>query len=226
MLGNNGVITHLGFPALRNDRDGVRLVEELRWVGPGGNRLVAERRRLAVAVWPNLSAWVLQFETVLRNDTNRVIPIGSPTTEGRENAGYGGLFWRGPRSFTGTGQVVTPDGVGADELMGWRGPWMAYVGRHDGLGPPATLASTLVFRDHPTNPGSPTRWFVRTDPYGCLGPAPFFDREYAFAPGTELRLRYDVVVADGERDVAGCARLADRAAATDLLTSGSEESSD
>jgi hypothetical protein len=39
-------------------------------------------------------------------------------------AGYGGLFWRGPRSFTGT--VVTPGGTGGtggDELMGSRGAW-------------------------------------------------------------------------------------------------------
>ncbi|WP_377476121.1 DUF6807 domain-containing protein [Plantactinospora endophytica] len=216
-LDNIGVVEHLDFPALRPDADAVRMVERLRWVGRNGDRVVSERRRLAVAVWANLSAWRLSFETVLRNDSDAVIPVGSPTTQGRENAGYGGLFWQGPRSFRG-GRVVSPAGFGADELMGWRGPWLGFVGRHDGLGPAETLASTLVFRDHPTNPGSPTRWFVRTEPYGCLGPAPFFDREYAFAPGTELRLRYDVLVADGERDPTGCARLAERAAATELLT--------
>ncbi|MBF9129366.1 PmoA family protein [Plantactinospora sp. S1510] len=216
-LDNLGLVAHVDFPALRRDADAVRLVERLRWVGPDGSPVVSERRRLAVAVWANLSTWRLQFETVLRNDTDEVITVGSPTTQGRENAGYGGLFWHGPRSFIG-GQVLTEDGPGADELMGWRGPWMGFVGRHDGLGPPAALTSTLVFRDDPANVGGRTRWFVRTEPYACLGPAPFFDREYAFAPRTELRLRYDVLVADGERDVAGCARLAERAGMTDLLT--------
>ncbi|AVT35660.1 PmoA family protein [Plantactinospora sp. BB1] len=216
-LDNIGVVEHLDFPVLRCDPDAVRLVERLRWVTRDGRRVVSEQRRLAVAVWANQSAWRLRFETVLRNDGDTVITIGSPTTQGRENAGYGGLLWQGPRSFRG-GRVVTPAGVGADDLMGWRGPWLGFVGRHDGLGPAETLASTLVFRDDPTNPGAPTRWFVRTEPYACLGPAPFFDREYPFAPGTELRLRYDVVVADGERDPAGCARLADRAGATELLT--------
>ena len=55
--------------------------------------------------------------------------VGSPTTEGRENAGYGGLLWRGPRSFT-NGRVITPDGEGTGdaEFMGWRGPWLAFAG--------------------------------------------------------------------------------------------------
>ncbi len=52
--------------------------------------------------------------------TDRAIPIGSPTTRGRENAGYGGLFWRGPRSFTG-GSVLAPGVAGGDELRGIRG---------------------------------------------------------------------------------------------------------
>ncbi|MFY1670497.1 PmoA family protein [Plantactinospora sp. WMMB334] len=215
-LDNIGIIEHLDFPVLRCGAGAVGVVERLRWVRRGGDPVVSERRRLGVAVWVDQRAWRLAFETVLRNDGDTEITIGSPTTQGRENAGYGGLFWQGPRSFRG-GRVVTATGTGADELMGWRGPWLGFTGRHDGFGPPESLASTLVFRDHPANPGAPTRWFVRTEPYGCLGPAPFFDREYAFVPGAELRLRYDVVIADGERDPAGCAGLAERAGATDLL---------
>lgn len=222
-LDNIGRVEHHDFPVLRRDADAVRLTERLRWVSAHGHPVAAEHRRLAVAVWANLSAWLLQFSTVLRNTTNETITIGSPTTQGRENAGYGGMLWHGPRSFIG-GRVVTEDRTGADELMGWRGRWLGFVGRHDGYGPPGTLASTLVFRNHPTNLGADTtRWFVRTEPYACLGPAPFFDREYPLAPGAELRLRYDVVIADGERDVAGCGRLADRAGGTDLFARDPEE---
>ena len=54
----------------------------------------------------------------MRNTSDAAISIGSPTTKGRENAGYGGLFWRGPRSFTG-GTVVAPGASGAgNEVRG------------------------------------------------------------------------------------------------------------
>ena len=82
-----------------------------------GQTPVTERRRIAAAAWPEADAWVLAFETTLTNVSGADIVFGSPTTEGRPNAGYGGLFWRGPRSFTG-GTVVTADGTGGDELMG------------------------------------------------------------------------------------------------------------
>ena len=58
-----------------------------------------ESRTLSFAV--HGAAWTLGFATTFTNVTESVLVLGSPTTEGRPNAGYGGLFWRGPRSFTG-----------------------------------------------------------------------------------------------------------------------------
>jgi hypothetical protein len=220
---NDGAMRHEGFDSLSHDgwdvggeKDGVvRLAERLTWVTESGQTPVAERRRIAATVWPADSAWLLAFETTLVNTSGADIVIGSPTTEGRPDAGYGGLFWRGPRSFTG-GTVVTPDGTGGDELMGARGPWLGFAGRHDGL----SRASTLVFRDAPGNFSYPSQWFVRSTPYACLCPAPFFDTACPFAAGASLTLRYDIVIADGELDPAGCARLAGRAAADGLLPAG------
>jgi hypothetical protein len=140
------------------------------------------------------------------------VAFGSPTTEGRPNAGYGGLFWRGPRSFTG-GTVVTPGGPGGDELMGSRGPWLGFAGRHDGHGG----GSTLVFRDAPANFSHPSQWFVRSTPFAAVCPAPFFGATRTLAADDSLTLRYDIVVAAGELGPAECAALAARAAAEDLL---------
>jgi hypothetical protein len=106
-------------------------------------------------------------------------------------------MWRGPRSFTG-GEVILPTKRGGDELMGERAPWLAFVGRHDGHG----RASTLVFVDAPTNPGHPTRWFVRATPFACACPAPFFSAEVPVAPGGTLTLSYAVIIADGTPDPA------------------------
>jgi len=210
---NDGAMRHEAFD-VGKVKDGVaRLDERLSWVTESGQTTVTERRRIAAAVLPDAPAtWLLAFETTMTNVSGADIVIGSPTTEGRPNAGYGGLFWRGPRSFTG-GTVVTPDGSGGDELMGTRGSWLAFAGRHDGHG----RTSTLVFRDAPANFSYPSQWFVRSTPFAAVCPAPFFDAVHTFPAGAALTLRYDIAVADGSLDPAACAGLAERAAARDLL---------
>ena len=211
-LPNDGSMRHDGFD-VADEKDGVvRLTERLSWVTESGQTPVAEHRRIAATAWAADSAWLLAFETTLANVSGAAIVIGSPTTEGRPNAGYGGLFWRGPRSFTG-GTVLTQGGAGGDEQMGGRGPWLGFAGRHDGHGG----ASTLVFCDSPGNFSYPSQWFVRSTPFACVCPAPFFDTEFTFAAGASLTLRYDIAVADGALDPGQCARLAGRAAAEDLL---------
>lgn len=179
-----------------------RLLETLDWVTEAGEAIFEERRTIAAAVLDDAS-WLLGFETRLRNVTDRKIPIGSPTTRGRENAGYGGLFWRGPRSFTG-GQVLAPGVAGGDELRGTRAPWMGFTGRHDGSGG----ASTVVIVDDPGNVQHPPQWFARSEEFACLCPAPFFSEEHPVQPGATLVLRYGVVIADGASDPVRAAELA------------------
>jgi Family of unknown function (DUF6807) len=207
-LNNNGRMVHDGFAALDVRDQVLRIDERLAWVTRQGETWIVEQRRIRAAVLPGDTAWRLSFGTAMRNVAGHVIRIGSPTTEGRENAGYSGLFWRGPRSFSG-GRVVTPDGPGGDELMGWRGPWLGYTGRHDGHG----RASTLVFCDRPENFSAPSQWFVRTGMYACVCPAPFFSEEYPLEAGQALELSYDVLVADGALGAAQCGELAGRATA-------------
>ena len=207
-LANNGAMRHDGFDLATAKGEVAVLDETLTWVTEYGERCMAERRRMAVTAWPSDSAWALSFETTMHNISEQPIAIGSPTTQGRDNAGYGGLFWRGPRSFTG-GRVVTPEHPdGGDEVMGWRGPWLGFAGQHDDHG----RWSTLVFRDSPDNFSFPSQWFVRSTPFGCVCPAPFFSAEYPLAREASLTLRYAVAIADGLLDQDACARLAGRAA--------------
>ncbi|MBV9445736.1 MAG: PmoA family protein [Streptosporangiaceae bacterium] len=213
-LPNNGAMRHDGFDLAMVKDDVAQVEEALTWVTEYGETVIAERRRIAAAAWPDQAAWLLAFETTMRNVSGRSISIGSPTTEGRDNAGYGGLFWRGPRSFTG-GRVVTPDrSDGGDEVMGSRGAWIAFAGRHD----EHDRSSTLLFRDSPGNFSYPSQWFVRSTPFACVCPAPFFAAEYPLGAGASLTLRYDIVICDGALDSAACAGLANRAAAQDPLS--------
>ncbi|MEV0290310.1 PmoA family protein [Kribbella sp. NPDC050820] len=211
-LDNNGAMRHQGLDLLAL-RDGVlRFDEELLWITQGGEKYITEKRRIGVTAFPELGAWQLTFESTMDNVSDDIIAFGSPGTNGRDNAGYSGLFWRGPRSFS-HGQIVTPEGTGGDELMGTRGPWMGFVGRHDGQG----TASTLVFRDNADNFCHPTEWFARTGIYAVVCPAPFFSEEYPLASDTSFTLRYDVSIADGPLDQEGCETLVDKAACVDLL---------
>jgi hypothetical protein len=198
-LDNNGSMRHDGFDALwaRDGRAG--LDERLTWVTAAGQALFAERRRITAAVRPDRSAWSLGFVTTMRNVSGRSVALGSPTTEGRENAGYGGLFWRGPAGFAG-GRVLTPDRAGGD-AMGRRGPWLAFAAPAGAATAGASPAATLTFRDAPTNPGYPGRWFVRSAPYACVCPAPFFGAVVPVAAAAELTLSYEVVVACGTEGV-------------------------
>ena len=208
-LPNNGEQRHVGFePTDAGARvpGTARCVERLAWITQAGETIFGEERTLAASVIDD-SAWLLGFATSMTNVTDRPIPIGSPTTRGRENAGYGGLFWRGPRSFTG-GRVLAPGVAGGDELRGTRAPWMGFTGRHDG----SDAASTVVMVDDPANLQHPTQWFARSEEFACLCPAPFFSEEHVVEPGATMRLRYGVVIADGAADPDRAARLAGAAA--------------
>jgi hypothetical protein len=201
-LDNNGTQRHDRFTRVSVGDNTLAMDERLSWITPRGETWISETRTITVGVLPDQQAWRLGFATTMLNLSGDVIPLGSATTQGRENAGYSGLFWRGPRSFSG-GTALTDKGPGGDELMGVRAPWLAYTGRHDGSG----RDSTLVFADHPENFCHPSEWFVRTSVYACLCPAPFFTQEYPLQAGQDLTLVYNVIVADGALDEAGCAAL-------------------
>jgi hypothetical protein len=205
-LPNDGAMRHVAFDQASVAFDQARVAERLTWITEAGQPVITERRQFTATAWPDDRAWGLGFQTTVANTTSSAIVFGSPSTEGRPDAGYGGLFWRGPRSFTG-GRVTLPDEAGGDELMGRRAPWLAFTGQHDEHG----RWSTLVFGDAPANFSHPSQWFVRSTPFAAACPAPFFDKTHALPAGHEMTLRYGIAIADGDRDAAACARLAQMA---------------
>lgn len=204
-LPNNGEQRHRSL-ALEHAGDAAVVRETLDWVTEAGERVFDEERAIGARVLDR-STWMLTFATRMTSTAAAPLSLGSPTTRGRDNAGYGGLFWRGPRSFTG-GAVLAPGREGGDELRGERAPWMGFRGVHDGDG----AVSTVVMVDDARNAAHPPRWFARSDEFACLCPAPFFSEERAVAPGETLTERYAVLVHDGGLDAAGAGGLATDAA--------------
>lgn len=202
-----GSMVHVRFDEVDSDGGRFVIAERLTWHPHDGTLWADEERRIEVHdVDPGAGSWALTWTSAVTNRRDEPLRFGSPTTAGREMAGYTGLFWRGPRAFRGA-RIIGPDGEGPS-LMGSQSPWLALTGEHDGTDGHAIL----VFAHAPENDHSgaggahPAHWFVRNDPFAGVAPSWAFFDELELAPGDTLRRRYRVVVADGawERtDIAG-----------------------
>ncbi|MFI2205627.1 PmoA family protein [Streptomyces sp. NPDC020192] len=199
-----GSMRHDGFTHLAVTGERLDATEELTWVENGGREWAREVRGLAVhTVDEGAGAWTLDWSIHLTNTHDEPLLFGSPTTAGREMAGYTGLQWRGPRDFTG-GAVFTSDsepGVGAEKVMGSQGPWLAFTTEHD----ETDAHSTLVFAHAPENLDESSaihasHWFVRSEPIPTVAFSWAFFEEFALPPGERFGYRYRVVIADGAWD--------------------------
>ncbi|WP_406128893.1 PmoA family protein [Streptomyces canus] len=197
-----GSMRHDGFPVLSVEDDRLTVAEELTWVENGGTEWAREVRGITVhSVDEEAGSWALDWSIRLTNTRDEPLAFGSPTTAGREMAGYTGLQWRGPRDFTG-GSVFAPDTDGdADKLMGSQSPWLAFTTEHDDV----DAHSTLVFAHAPENLDPrhaihESHWFVRSEPFPTVALSWAFFEEFELPPGESFEYRYRLVVADGAWD--------------------------
>ncbi len=196
-----GWMRHDRFSSFEVDEERFACVEELTWVENGGDAWAREKRGLSVhSVDVVRGAWVLDWSIRLTNVRGEELRFGSPTTAGREMAGYTGLQWRGPRDFAG-GTVFAPgreEGGPGERFMGTRGPWLGFTAERDAV----DGASTVVFAHAPENldPGRavhPSHWFVRSEPIPSVAFSWAFFEEFGLSAGESFGYRYRVVVADG-----------------------------
>ncbi|WP_328744871.1 PmoA family protein [Streptomyces sp. NBC_00285] len=197
-----GSMRHDGFPVLSVDDDRLTFAEELTWVENGGTEWAREVRGITVhSVDEEAGSWALDWSIRLTNTRDEPLVFGSPTTAGREMAGYTGLQWRGPRDFTG-GAVFAPDTeADADKLMGSQSPWLAFTTEHDDV----DAHSTLVFAHAPENLDASSaihesHWFVRSEPFPTVAYSWAFFEAFELPPGESFEYRYRLVVADGAWD--------------------------
>lgn len=193
-----GSMRHAGFDEVSAADGRAVLAERLTWHPYDGELWAEEERRIEVHdVDPDAGSWALTWTSAITNRRAEPLRFGSPTTAGRELAGYTGLFWRGPRAFR-EGRITGPEEEGP-ALMGTQAPWLAYSGEHDGIDGHATLVfAHAPGNDHCGVGGThPAHWFVRNEPFAAVAPSWSFFEELELAPGDTLRRRYRVVVADG-----------------------------
>ncbi|MFF7445201.1 MULTISPECIES: DUF6807 family protein [unclassified Streptomyces] len=188
-LDNHGAQRHSSFQL--SDPDG--FVQELRWVAAGAE-LLRERRTVAAAELTD-TAWSLDFTFSLTNVTPDPLSIGSPATNGRPGAAYGGFFWRA-RKEDRAPDVFTPVTEGEEQVHGHRADWLALAGSTWTL---VLAGATEQTRRDP--------WFVRTAEYPGVGSSLAHQERVPIAPGDTLVRRVVTVVADGRLDRDGAAAL-------------------
>lgn len=192
-LDNHGSQRHTAFQL--RDPDG--FVEELRWVA-SGDELLRERRTVAATELTD-TAWALDFTFSLTNITGAPVSIGSPATNGRPGAAYGGFFWRA-RKEARAPRVFTAEAEGEAEVHGARADWLALVGGD----------WTLVFAGA-TDTTRRDPWFVRADEYPGVGSSLAHTERLPIEPGETAVRRVVTVVADGTLDRGAAAALVRKA---------------
>ncbi|MFI5629928.1 PmoA family protein [Streptomyces sp. NPDC051664] len=181
-LDNHGIQRHLGWKLC--DSDG--FVEELSWVADD-TELLREHRTVAVAAL-SATAWALDFSFSLTNRGTDDLSIGSPATNGRPGAGYGGFFWRAPKEPVAPA-VFSGIGDGEDAVHGRVADWVAMAG--DGW--------TLVFAGA-TDETRRDPWFVRTTQYPGVGSSLAAAERLQVPAGATVVRRVITVIADGRLD--------------------------
>ncbi|MFF5794857.1 DUF6807 domain-containing protein [Streptomyces albogriseolus] len=178
-LDNHGSQRHTAY----HRREADAFTEELRWIAAPGE-LLRERRTVTATALTD-GAWALDLAFALTNVSGRPLSLGSPATNGRPGAAYGGFFWRA-RKEDAAPDVFTAAAEGTDAVHGRTADWVALAGS----------AWTLVF----AAAGEATRrdpWFVRTEEYPGVGSSLAYDARLPLPPGETAERRVVTVVADG-----------------------------
>jgi LacI family transcriptional regulator len=167
----------------RRDRlsiDGHSLHERLSWVDHTGTTQLVEVRELRSAELAN--GWALRWRSHLKA-TLDAITFASPATNGREGAGYGGVFWRFAPEIA---RVFSPAGDTEREVHGASTPWIAFTFPERGTTVILTQGESLL------------PWFVRFAEYLGAGPAIAWDESLTIPEGGELDLELTAYVLDEE----------------------------
>jgi hypothetical protein len=223
-LDNHGRQRHLRRTHLAHDNHGGSWAHDIAWETADNKVLLDENRRLSIRVHPADAYWTLDLEMDLRNATNESLGLGTyEANEELQGSFYTGLFWRIPREFLDhialrkfrAKGAVFAEGLAKDDegMHGKPARWIAMHGSIDGRVEPVTVA--LMDRSAPGV--SQPRVFIRKVMVG-IG-LPFQGPQQLWlAAGEHLRLRYQLVIADGHWEQDRIAEYCGKAAATPVVT--------
>ncbi|HXH35594.1 MAG TPA: DUF6807 family protein [Plantibacter sp.] len=184
----------------QSDIHGHSLHQELDWVGADGAIQLVEDRTTVVSeiAVPSTAAADGDPRAVRITVSSTLecsagpVSIGSPATNGREGAGYGGWFWRMPAGVP--RRVFSAAGPGEETAHGSRAAWLVFV---LDAGAAGAHPVSVLFRQ----PAAATfPWFVRAAEYPGVGVSLASVTRTIVSPGSPLVTALDAVVVDGPLD--------------------------
>lgn len=196
MLDNLGTMKHTGFAAEPTAGEEVVFDQTLEWITSRGEHWFDEHRVQRVhsldldRFGPRQGLWAIDLTTELTNVSGTTLPLGSPTTAGRPNAGYTGWFWRGPRSWTRCSVVNSNGAVGEENTMGSIADWVAFSSPHDDIDGGGTVMVFAGTSESADAEVPPIKWFTRTGGFAVASPSAAFDQEIHLPHEGRLRLQH------------------------------------
>lgn len=185
-----GVLRHDGAPTVGLDDGCVEVSGAVRWIRPDRETVVIDETRTLTHRPLQDGAYAIDFETTLTPRAEVVLDRTPFTTWG----GYGGLTLRGNDQWTDT-RLLLADGDSHQQVHGRPARWCDL----------SSASGGMSMLDHPQNPRFPVPWYgsTRADTYGegwanFVNAAFLWDEAMALAAGEPLRLRYRLLVHDGE----------------------------
>ncbi len=179
-----GTVRQASTPRARDDE----IFDALTWCDSRGVELLHETRQISARGWAD-ECWCLEWSSVLTSATGGAVRLGSPGSNGRPGAGYGGFFWRLADLDPAQVCVFTADAEGEDAVNGSRADWLAITAGGHERGWTAILAAT----DERT---AADPWFVRVRQYIGIGSALAWHRPLILPAGEHLRIALRVLLLD------------------------------
>lgn len=168
-----------------------RVEQAINWVTPGGQTVLEEQRRIAVADAGPSPATLLTWTSRL------AVPGGNPPVPLTTTRSYVGLGFRFPKSMDRAAKFLFADPKDVAPVRNTekvtRDRWCACVGPVDGKTVTAAMFS------HPGNYRHPASWFTMSDSLTYMtATLNLYRQPLTLVAGKPLELTYGIAVWDGE----------------------------
>lgn len=182
----------------RQGGDSAVITDECIWSRPEASSPIRDTRRFTITV-PSNSVYQIDVDITLETLDDVHIK--------KTNHSLFSARLAPDLAVTNGGTMVNAENMkGEKETFGKKSAWIDYYGKR------GSITEGLVIMEHPSNKWYPSPWFTRD--YGFISPTPMYwpenGEEIFLREGTNLRLRYRVLVHSGDHIEAGIAEAFQR----------------
>ena len=189
-----GQIISLRADIIESGSERVAIENECIWRRPGADAPIKDKRTIIVSA-PSKDKFQIDFDITMEMLMDVVI-------EKTNHSLFSGRI-DPDLAVTNGGTMINAEGdTGEKDTFGKRSPWIDCHGKRLGK------TEGIAILQHPSNAWYPAPWFTRD--YGFFSPTPMYwpkdDKNTTLKKGELIRLRYRVIVHEGNHIEAGIAR--------------------